>query len=57
MEKFLITIAVMATVILSIQGETIMIQEILKILSNYLGMEMAAGVEFSLLHTQLYDGF
>ncbi len=51
MERFLIAITVMATIVLVIHGETIMIQEIIKVLLTNLGMEMAAGVENSLLHT------
>lgn len=45
MEGFLITIALTAILFVVIQGEAIMTQEIIRLLANSIGMEMAAGVE------------
>lgn len=45
MERFLITLTLTAIVYLIIQGDAMILQEIISILSNYLGMEKVAGVE------------
>jgi len=42
-ERFLITLTLTAIVYLIIQGDAMILQEIISILSNYLGMEKVAG--------------